>query len=234
MVMADNTIYGCCAAIGAAGLGLAPPASALLRRDGLAVCLYLPGTMSLPTPGGQTVRLTLETGYPAEEQITLRLSLAEPEDFTLALRCPGWCAEPRASLNGAPLAAGPGWLELSRTWREGDRVELMFPMEVRALGSWQLGPGSESLPPHVTLTRGPLALARDQSLGGPDVGSPIHISSGEGGRVTCRRARSGELPYPAMLGVWVETEEGPLLFTDYASAGKDYTQTMEAWMDASR
>lgn len=234
MVMADNTIYGCCAAIGAAGLGLVPLTSALLRRDGLAVCLYLPGTMSLPTPGGQTARLTLETEYPAEERITLRLSLAEPEEFTLALRCPDWCAGPRASLNGAPLTAAPGWLELSRTWREGDRVELTLPMEVRALGSWQLGPGSESLPPHVALTRGPLVLARDQSLGGPEVGSPIHIPAGEEGRAACRRAGSGELPYPAMLGVWVETEEGPLLFTDYASAGKDYDRAMEAWMAAGR
>jgi hypothetical protein len=234
MVMADNTIYGCCAAIGAAGLGMAPAASALLRRDGLALCLYLPGVMSLPAPSGQKLQLTVDTGYPVEEQVILSLSLAEPEEFTLALRCPAWCAAPQAALNGSTLSANPGWLELTRTWRDGDRIELVFPMEVRALGSWQLGPDGEALPPHVALCRGPLVLAREQSLGGAAVGSPVHFQNNEKGWVAAHRAKSDELPFPAMLGVWAETAEGPLLLADYASTGQDYDQAMEAWMPTSR
>lgn len=234
MVMADNTIYGCCAAIGAAGLGMAPAASALLRRDGLALCLYLPGVMSLPAPSGQKLQLTVDTGYPVEEQVILSLSLAEPEEFTLALRCPEWCAAPQAALNGSALSANPGWLELTRTWRDGDRIELVFPMEVRALGSWQLGPDGEALPPHVALCRGPLVLAREQSLGGAAAGSPVHFQNNEKGWVAAHRAKSDELPFPAMLGVWAETAEGPLLLADYASTGQDYDQAMEAWMPTSR
>ena len=49
MVMADNTIYGCCAAIGAAGFGAADRLSALHTRNGAAVNLYFPGKVSLTT-----------------------------------------------------------------------------------------------------------------------------------------------------------------------------------------
>ena len=46
-VMADNTIYGCCAAIGAAGFGAATQHSALLTEKGAAVNLYFPGKLRL-------------------------------------------------------------------------------------------------------------------------------------------------------------------------------------------
>ena len=73
--MEDNTIYGCCAAIGAAGLGAAVQLSATHTRNGAAVNLYFPGTLNLTTPEGNRLGLTIETTYPVGEDIMLELSL---------------------------------------------------------------------------------------------------------------------------------------------------------------
>lgn len=58
---------------------------------------------------------------------------APPIAHTLALRLPEWCSSPQASLNGEPVNCEPrkGYLHIRRTWRQGDRVTLSLPMQVR-------------------------------------------------------------------------------------------------------
>lgn len=231
MVMADNTIYGCCAAIGAAGLGAAARLSALHTEKGAAVNLYFPGTLSLTTPEGNRLGLTVETAYPAGEDIAMELSLDRPESFELALRIPGWCKGPEARVNDEDVPVSPGWLRLGRLWQDGDRVRLRLPMPVELITSAELCGGSEKLPPHLALVRGPIALAASEEFPENDLSTPVKIRTVPGGGLAVRPLEPAKVPFKARLAYEVQLEDGGhMRFTDYASAGKDYDKRIAAWL----
>lgn len=60
-LMSDNHYYGCCACIGAAGLGLVPRMALLSTKTGLVWNLFLEGQITTVTPAGK--ELTLSCGY---------------------------------------------------------------------------------------------------------------------------------------------------------------------------
>jgi DUF1680 family protein len=115
--------------------------------DGLQLHLYAAGTFS---GGGRTVRV--ETAYPWAETVSLTVSDPGTGPWTLALRVPSWCGEARLSVNGSPVPAraDEGYLRLARTWRAGDRVELVLAMPPRLVTAH----------PRVDAVRGTAALAR--------------------------------------------------------------------------
>ena len=59
--MENGTYYGCCACIGAAGLGLIGMASATASADGLFVNLFLNGRIKTLTPAGQALTVSAAT-----------------------------------------------------------------------------------------------------------------------------------------------------------------------------
>lgn len=232
MVMADNTIYGCCAAIGAAGLGAAGGFSAFHTRRGAAVSLYFPGNLSLLTPEGRCLDLRIATTYPVGEEIFLELSLEEPEEFELALRVPEWCAGPEAEIDGKALPVRPGWLRLNRLWQKGTQIRLRFPMQVEVVHSSQLGEGSEVLPPHQALVRGPVVLAGTEEIAGSNPAGPLAFQL-KGGRPKVDPVPLEEIPFTARQAWDAALEDGGCLrLTDYASAGKDYDKAIAAWFPA--
>ena len=230
MVMADNTIYGCCAAIGAAGLGAAAQLSALHSRKGAAVNLYFPGSLSLSTPAGKPLGMRVDTAYPVGEEIALELSLDEPEAFELAFRIPGWCAAPEAQINGEAVTPSSGWLRLERRWEDKDKVVLRFPMPVEAVGSWQLGPGSEELPPHLALIRGPVVLAASEEFPDCDLSRPIEFARTADGALDIQALPLSQVPFQAQQAFQAALQNGWMRFTDYASAGKGCDKRIAAWV----
>ena len=222
MVMADNTIYGCCAAIGAAGFGAAAQHSALHTPKGAAVNLYFPGDLTLQTPGDNRLSVHIDTTYPVGEDITLTLSLDEPEAFELSLRIPGWCGAPEASVNGEAVPAAPGWLRLERLWKDGDMVRLRFPMPVRVISSMELGSGE--LPPHLALVRGPIALAASEEFPEDDLSGPVELGG-------VRQAPASDAPFEARMVYEAALENGGRMrFADYASVGKGYDKNIAVWL----
>ena len=113
--------------------------------------------------------LTQTTSFPDSATTTLRWSLKRPTDATLKLRHPGWSRTATVLVNGAEVGRSvvPGrYLDLTRRWRDGDRVELRLTMAIAA----------ESLPAApdiVAFTYGPLVLAgalgRDGLAPGADI-----------------------------------------------------------------
>lgn len=234
MVMEDNTIYGCCAAIGAAGLGAAVQLSAMHTRNGAAVNLYFPGTLNLTTPEGNRLGLTIETTYPVGEDIMLQLSLDRPETFKLALRIPGWCKAAKVRVNGEGTSAGSGWLKLQRLWQDGDRVSLRFLMPVELLSSNEIGEGTEKLPAYQALVRGPIALAASEEFPEDNLSAPVGFKTDAGGRPEVKPLELAEVPFEAQLAFETELENGRYIcFTDYASAGKDYDKKIAVWLPCS-
>jgi hypothetical protein len=119
---------------------------------GLAVMAYVPSQVSAPIAGGQIATVTCETNYPFEETIHLNIALAKAVSFPLQVRIPIWCQNPRLKINGRlqPQPIAGTFVTLSRNWKNGDRIELTFPMTVQTV---------RGINDSVSLRRGPLVFA---------------------------------------------------------------------------
>ncbi len=119
------------------------------RDDGtLYVNLFIPSTLDW-----EGVKLDLDTRYPFGEEVTLTIGAL---DRALALRLPGWCADPRVTVNGKPAAfvRRDGYALLDRAWKRGDRIGLTLPMTLR------VEPTPDD-PRMLAYVHGPVVLAAD-------------------------------------------------------------------------
>ena len=77
-------------------------------------------------------RIREETRYPFDGKIVFRFSMDAPRESAFTYRVPGWCtAGASVRVNGTRVEAGaPGtFATIRRTFRDGDALELDFPME---------------------------------------------------------------------------------------------------------
>jgi uncharacterized protein len=137
--------------------------------DKLWVNLYAPSTADWQSAG---VKFTMDTDFPEGETATLHLTLAAPEELTIALRRPHWAGTNFSiKVNGAPVSAfsllpssfpppSSWFVELKRTWKTGDTIAVTLPKTLR------LEPLPDN-PRRVAILWGPLVLAGDL---GPEEG----------------------------------------------------------------
>jgi DUF1680 family protein len=109
-------------------------------ESGLQLHLYGQGTVAA---GPYSLEVT--TDYPWDERITV--TVTAPGSWTLSLRVPTWCTDPRFTADGA---VDDGYLRITRTWQAGDVVELTLPMPPRTI----------TPDPRIDAVRGTAALAR--------------------------------------------------------------------------
>ncbi len=250
-IMSDNYYYGCCACIGAAGIGLVPKMQLLHSKDGLTLNLYIDGNAEITLPSKNRISLKTVTEYPKGGDIKIELSMDKPEEFTLRLRNPEWSKTTKASVNGEKQEITEGYIEISREFKDGDIIELSLDMRTQAIlpipygeqvimnevvwGYNYIVPTYDKEDPiahrHIALRRGPIMLAQENRLG-YSVDDPIDIALAPDGYVDVRLAE-GIAPYPAIVEAYVPLENGgKMAVTDYASAGKLWTEEskMAVWM----
>lgn len=123
--------------------------------NGLAAVLY--SDCKVTAKAGNKFDIVIEenTHYPFDETIDLVISTAKIVSFPLYLRVPGWCENPKVTingqLNGERLRPGE-YVVLNRTWSTGDRVRLTLPMKI-SLRTWKDNHNS------VSVDRGPLTYS---------------------------------------------------------------------------
>jgi len=102
--------------------------------DSVAVHLYGGSSVKLAL-GGRSVRLSQTTDYPWSGRIRIAVDVEAPTAFGLKLRIPGWAESWTLAVNREQVHATPdrGYVELRRTWRPGDTVELDLPMAATRL-----------------------------------------------------------------------------------------------------
>ncbi|MBM4034491.1 MAG: glycoside hydrolase family 127 protein [Planctomycetes bacterium] len=131
--------------------------------DGVYVHLYIAGsaTAYAAADNSPDVTLTQETSYPWNGDVKLTVGVQQPSKFDLFLRIPGWCREHTLRVNGK--AAGhrivKGYAKLSRTWSNGDRVELSLAMPIERVVAH---PRVAEDAGKVALQRGPLVFCLEQ------------------------------------------------------------------------
>jgi len=123
--------------------------------DGVYVNLFTPSRVKW-TDGAGRYGITQETEYPFDNKITMKISASQAGEFAVYVRIPQWVAtEPIVSVNGNRIAGPvePGsFSRIKRTWKDGDRIELELPMNLK------LEAVDRNHPNLVALIHGPLVL----------------------------------------------------------------------------
>ena len=228
----------CCVASGPRGLFTIPLTAVMSEKEGLRVNFFVEGTYHLQTPGGQPAELIQQTTYPVSGNIILKLSIPKAENLTLRIRIPGWSKQSVLIINGEPITKViPGqYAEVRRIWKTGDSISVVLDMRGRLI---HLG----KLPESIAIVRGPIVLARDARLGGPNVDATIKPVTDNDGYFKLEPAgvnQNGiwmEFKAPFMLESHKEEANKPisLLLCDYASAGNtnDESSWFRVWFPQS-
>lgn len=220
--IAPGKHYGCCAAIGAAGTALPLLTAVTAAKQGIAINYYETATVSA---GG--FRLTMETNYPADGQVRIRIE--EANEGQIRLRIPAFSGKNTCiRVNGvcqtlnAP-ETGSFYAVLNSAWKTGDCIDITFDMHPQVLHA----PGVEGKPAskqYLAITYGPLVLARDSMLS--EVGTAVPDTD----EVTVTAVPTQECK--CLLRAQVQLGNRELTMIDYGSAGKcwDGEHLMEAWL----
>ena len=143
--------------------------------DTLYVHLYMGSVLECEF-GGKKADLRIISGFPWNGKVSVELKLDEETEFTLALRIPGWCegymvkgkpgAVEASSAAEADGTVKDGYLYMHRTWRDGDKLELDFPMSVRIMEAdsrvrEDIG--------RAAVTRGPVVYCMEEADNGRDL-----------------------------------------------------------------
>ncbi len=149
----DNSFW-CCVGTGMENPGRYGSFIYARSEDGVYVNLFIASELEVKELG---LTLRQDTAFPDEGSSRLTLKLDKPEHFALHLRYPGWVGkgEFSVSVNGecVSVCGSPSsFVKIERTWRDGDKVELIMPMKTRV----------EALPdnsPWYAIMHGPILLA---------------------------------------------------------------------------
>ncbi len=127
----------------------------LRSSDGVYVNLFTPSSVQWSDGRGKHSLKQL-TNYPFDNKIEIQVSASQPAEYTIYVRIPAWAKpDPVLMINGNrfPGDARPGsFAAIRNTWKDGDRVEIEFPMPLR------LEPVDANHPNLVALMQGPLVL----------------------------------------------------------------------------
>jgi DUF1680 family protein len=170
--------FTCCVGSGMESHALHADGLYFESADTLWVNLFAPSTAEFTTGG---VRLKMDTNFPDGDIATITLTMPATKEFTLALRRPVWAGDGFSiKLNGSAMlqpalaslrggaAGGRGnaagnegeaqqsssYVELKRTWKSGDTIELTLPKSLRL----EPTPDNKSV---AAILWGPLVLAGD-------------------------------------------------------------------------
>jgi len=120
------------------------------HEDDLYVNLFVASKAKISLKSGD-ITIEQKTDYPWNGKVNLTVSTAKPVAFTMKIRIPSWVRNEipgnlyhytneqgktyQVKLNGKALKGElkNGYLEITRTWKTGDRIDLQFPMQVHTV-----------------------------------------------------------------------------------------------------
>ncbi len=147
------------------------------QGDTLYVNLFAAGTAHVKLDNAAELKVTQATRYPWDGRTTVTLAPAKPGRFTVKVRIPGWArgqavpsdlyrfadsvdAPVSLKVNGKAVPVEPeqGYVSLTRSWQEGDALELNLPMPVRRVAANDKVQADRG---RVALQRGPLVYCAE-------------------------------------------------------------------------
>ncbi len=150
----------CCNSNGPRGVPFYIESMILRSDDGLTVSYYGPCIVKATIPHIGQVKLEIDTDYPFEDEVRVKVELEKPTDLTLRFRIPGWCVGANVKVNDVDLQPAPKlgtFAALQRRWEPGDRITLRFQNQIRLV--WRRKPEFKIRAQCAAVERGPLVFA---------------------------------------------------------------------------
>lgn len=186
------------------------------REETLFTHLYM-GSEITKEVEGIKLRLILESSIPWEGRAAMTVHTDAPAKCTLAFRLPGWCRAPAVTgPEGMERLEKEGYVYFTGIWRDGDRVELSLPMEVRLNAA---NPRVREDMGRVAVTRGPICYCMEQA----DNGEDLHLLRLDPGAVNKAAISQIEICGQKMTSLELEgfrrkqPEENSPLYAEYAT-----------------
>ena len=106
--------------------------------------------------------LQVDTNYPWDGRVRINVKNSGEQDWTLALRVPGWCESFRVQVNGQEehVDSENGYIRLQRQWVTGDAVEIELDMPPFFV---QADARVDSVRGCVALQRGPVVYCLEEA-----------------------------------------------------------------------
>ena len=140
--------------------------------EGIYVNLFIGSTMTVEDVAGTDVEMVQATDYPWSGEVSITVNPAQEKDFSVRIRVPDrsvsdlYAGTPQCdgitsiAVNGAKIVppVEKGYAVIGRTWKAGDRIDLVLPMEVQRIkGIEQI----EATRGRVALRYGPLIYSAE-------------------------------------------------------------------------
>jgi len=123
------------------------------------------------------VMLKQETGYPWKGNVKIEVDPKETQEFSVRVRVPGWAVGKEnpfdlyhSSLNGQvklvvnsesiPVHPVNGYVDIKRTWKKGDEIELQLPMQPRFVYP---NDSVQTIKSKVAISAGPIVYAFEKT-----------------------------------------------------------------------
>jgi len=225
----NKIIYGCCAAIGAAGTGIVPEIAAGLTESGIVFNLYAKGEYSLLTPQGDKLNISVNTQYPLDGKVLLTINPEIEQEFVIMLRIPEFSKNTKLLVNEQELGVKERYVKIFRRWCKGDKINLQIDMSPKVLHPIGCYDDPETLK-YIAVKYGPLVLSRDARISA-DAGTPVELDYSDDNSIMLERIESTE--FNAFCEFKVPCKNGDYIkMIDYSSAGKTWNESssLEAWM----
>lgn len=131
--------------------------------NALLVNLFIPSTLIWQDKG---IKVRQTTSFPHTGLTTL--TIEGSGRFALKLRHPSWSGKAEVRLNGKRISTAhkDGYITIDRKWKNGDRVEAVFPMSIHA----ETAHGDSA---RVALLYGPVVLAGELGTDGMESPAPF-------------------------------------------------------------
>jgi len=215
----------CCSANAACALAYLPYVAVMNSQSGPVINLYNAATVQVATPTAQLAQLEISGDYPFSGAISVAVTLPRPERFTMRLRIPAWSQQTILSVQGQSLPVTPGtYVEISREWTSGDRIQMTLDMRCRLLSPPQGGARTGNQ--FRAIVRGPLVLARDENID-PAFADPVTIVDHDGYVAAIPTVRAKPTRH---LQCQVPTTTGFIQMVDFASVDNWNGRHICTWM----
>ncbi len=141
--------------------------------DSIYLNLFLGMTTTIEGVAGTDVEIIQKTDYPWDSQVSIIVNPKKPATFNLRIRVPNrnvsnlYIVEPQAngitsiSVNGSAVkpVIEKGYAVLSRTWKPGDKIDLVLPLKVQRVRAIEAVAANRG---RVALRYGPLVYNIEQ------------------------------------------------------------------------
>lgn len=136
-----------------------------VSEDCIYINLYDAGRAQMEI-GGAKVELIQETRYPWNGKIEINVKINEPKEFSIALRLPAWCHEPKVSCGNEVYSVENGYAIFRKQWMNEDKIYIDLPMEVKEIEAHPLVTAASG---KIALMRGPIVYCLEEQENGAGI-----------------------------------------------------------------